>query len=106
LLAGFLKLLTIDIYHTIALADQALGRLEQVPEANAQPDVLEDLVGVFCVDVVLDGVCTGLSKVFGRNLDHVGNGCLPLVINKKKRFGAWCFELTRTNMAIFGMWYD
>lgn len=37
------------------MADQALGRPEQVVHADAQADLLDHPVGVLGVDVVLDG---------------------------------------------------
>lgn len=58
------------------MADQALGRPEQVVEADAEADLLDDLVGVFRVDVVLDGRDALLTKVVGRDLHEICDFCL------------------------------
>ncbi len=63
---------TVDIDHAIALADQALRGPENVPQADAQADLLHHLVGVLGVDVVLDGDVALLPEVVGRNLHQVG----------------------------------
>lgn len=53
------------------MADQAFGCPEQIVEANAEADLLDNLVRVLCIDVVLDGHNTPFPKVVGRNLDKV-----------------------------------
>jgi hypothetical protein len=56
---------TIHVDHAVALTDQALGCLKHVPEADAETDILEDLIRVFVVDVVFNSLRTRLYKVRG-----------------------------------------
>ena len=55
------------------MAYQALGGPEEVIEADAQADVLDDLVGILGVDIVLYGHGALLGEILWRDLDEIGN---------------------------------
>lgn len=103
--------LTVDVDHAVTLANQPFRRPENIPEADAEADILHHLqrgrlaggtgetcetqestpclVGILGVDVVLDRYIALLSKVVGRDLHQVGdlglNSHRALVSKEKKK---------------------
>jgi hypothetical protein len=61
------------------LTDQTLGGFEQIPEADAQADLLEHLVGVFLVDIIFNGLRTRFYKIGRRYLNHIRDGRLQVL---------------------------
>lgn len=65
------ELSTIDADKTSTIADQSIRSGENIIETNAKTDLLNNPIGVFGVDVILDCLETRLfwRKVFRFNLD-------------------------------------
>ena len=65
--------LTVDIYHSIAVADETFRRVEKIPEANAETNLLQDFVCILLVYVVFQGMDALFSwlKVARSDLYHV-----------------------------------
>lgn len=64
---------TIDVDEAGAMANEALGGPQDIIQAHAQPDLLNDLVGVFGVYVVLYRDDARLREVLWCNLHQVGD---------------------------------
>lgn len=50
-----------------------------IVQANAQTDLLDDLVCILLIDVILNGLHALLVEVLGCNLNQVCNFCLSAV---------------------------
>jgi len=64
------------VHAAVAAVDQALGRREQVPQAHAQADLVQDPVGILLMNAVLDRVHALLPEVGGHDGYHVRYGGL------------------------------
>lgn len=58
------------------MANEAFRCPSDIVQADTETDLLDDLVGVFRIDVVLNGVHALFVKVLWRYLDQVRNFCL------------------------------
>lgn len=58
------------------VTNQAFCRGEKIPHAYAEADARDDIVAVFVVDNILDGLVTGLVEVLGCDLYQVLNRSL------------------------------
>jgi len=67
------KINTVDVGTAVALADETFRRPQNIPYTNAQADVLDNFVSVFCIDIVLNRRMTGFAKIRRRNLHQVGD---------------------------------
>ena len=67
---------TVDIDKTCAVANQPFRCREKVVNTNTEPDFLNDLIGIFAVEVVMDRFHCLFSKVLGRDLNKIRNLCL------------------------------
>ena len=52
----------VDVHDAVAVPDQALGAGDERVEADAETDLVQDLVGVFGVDPVFDGAGAGEAE--------------------------------------------
>lgn len=95
-LTNLQSFLTIDVDHSITLTDQPLGGPEYVPEADTEPNLLYNLskfsnlhhlvkwdegthlVGIFGVNIILNGYMALFPEIIGCNLHKVGD--LGLVV--------------------------
>ena len=64
---------TIDIDKPGPVTDQTLGGFKQIPHANAQANLVDDFIGVFYVDGILDRSRSALVKVLRRYLNQILN---------------------------------
>lgn len=55
------------------MADEAFGGPQQIIEADAEANLLNDLIRVLCVDIIFDGGDTLLAEVLWRDLYQVGD---------------------------------
>lgn len=60
------------------MADEAFRGPGEIVEANAETNLLDNLVGILGVDVVLDGLDALLVEVLGGDLDQVREFCLQM----------------------------
>lgn len=74
-----------------AVADETLGGGEDVVQADAEADFLDDLVGIFGVDVIGQRVDARLLEVFWGDLDQVGDCGLARVLVKLLTIGSLAF---------------
>lgn len=58
-----------DVDDACAVADQTLGKFEDVEEAEDETDFVDDLVGILGVYVVFEGAGTAFLVVLWRDLD-------------------------------------
>lgn len=70
---------TIHVHQSVSIANQSVRGRSQVVHADAQADLLDDLIGVFCIDVVLDDLRVALLQVRCMDLYEVGD--LGLVVS-------------------------
>ena len=61
------------------MSDQAFRAAEDVVEAQAEPDFVNNLVCVFGIDVVFESLRAGLFKVLWRDLYEIRNGNLSVM---------------------------
>lgn len=61
------------------MSDEAFGGADERVKADAKAAFVDDLVGVFVVDPVLDGARAGFVEVGGVELDYVREGDLECV---------------------------
>lgn len=60
---------TIDVDKTSSMTDQSFGRGQEIVEADAETNLLDHLVRIFCVDVVFYCLSRVFAKVFWYDLD-------------------------------------
>lgn len=65
------KRLTIDMHKPSSVTDESFRSRQQVIETDTQSNLLDDFVGVFCVDVVFYGKSSIFLKVLWDDLDQV-----------------------------------
>lgn len=58
------------------MADESFRCRQEVVEADTESDLLDDLVGIFGIEVVFYCLSWVFAKVFWHNLDQVRNLCL------------------------------
>lgn len=61
--------LDIDVNKTSSMTDQSFGRGQEIVEADAETNLLDHLVGIFCVDVVFYCLAWVFAKIFWYDLD-------------------------------------
>lgn len=66
------------------MADETLRGPLQVVQTYAEADFLDDLVGVFGIDVVLNGFLAPLGEVCRRNLHQVGDFGLRVSVSQSR----------------------
>jgi hypothetical protein len=71
---------TVDMYSCISANYLAVRGAEKVPEADAETDILDDFVGIFLVDIVLQCMSARFAKFVRSNLNHVGYCSLPRML--------------------------
>jgi hypothetical protein len=65
------KMITVDVDETSAVADQAVRGLKEIVEADAETYALDYFVGVFGVDIVFDALEIAFLEIVGLDLDKV-----------------------------------
>jgi hypothetical protein len=86
---------TVDVDSCITANNLAVRGTEEVPEADAETDILDHLVGIFFVNIVFESMSTWFAEFIRRNLNHVGYCGLRC---KWRHTRVSDKELTRTNM--------
>lgn len=63
------------------MANETIRGFQNIIDADAKADLLNHFVGIFCVDIVYYTLRTGFLKIFGRDLDQIGDGSLKVRIS-------------------------
>ena len=61
----------VHVYEPSPMADEAVADLKEVVHADAEPDLLDDLVRVFLVDLVFDFIAAAFVELEGGYLNEV-----------------------------------
>lgn len=67
---------TVDVNKPGPVTNQSFGGLEQIPHADAQPNLVYDFICILDVDRIFDRPCASLVEVFWCNLNQIFNRCL------------------------------
>ena len=55
------------------MSNQSFRRRQEVIETDTETDLLDDLVGIFGINVVFNSLSSIFVEIFRDNLDQVGN---------------------------------
>lgn len=58
------------------MANQSFRRREKVVDAYTESDLLDNFVGIFGIEVIVDSINRFLPKIFWRDLNQIGDLCL------------------------------
>jgi hypothetical protein len=67
---------TVYVDRAITTGSQTIRRAENIPQADAEPDILYDSVGILDVNIVFNCLGRWLSELLRCEGNHVGNGRL------------------------------